>query len=220
MQKTTKHFSPNTSSNKKLPPSFYLQDTIEVARQLLGKRLVHIFNGKKLSGVIVETEAYLGAQDPACHSFGYKKTPRTSVMFQPGGCAYVYFIYGMYHCLNVVSGPEGEPEAVLIRAIAPDPNEENYRQMIANRKMSFKKVAALHPKDLCGGPGKLAQAFAITRSLNGLSFQSPTLYIEEASSFADSDIVTSERIGISPYNEAAFWPLRFYVKGHPCISVT
>lgn len=143
----------NENPSRKLKESFYLRDTLEVAQDLLGKKLVRIDEkGEKLSGLITETEAYLGSKDPACHSYKNKKTPRTECLYLKGGHAYIYFIYGMYYCFNVVTRDEKSPEAVLIRALMPLEGKEI---MIKNRfgeKKSlshFKTLSQLkHSKDL------------------------------------------------------------------------
>ena len=110
----------------KLPLDFYRQKTAVVAKKLLGKTLVHIVNGQRISGIITETEAYLGTTDRACHTFGDRRTTRTEAMYLPGGHSYVYFIYGMYNCFNVVTRDEKSPEAVLIRALEPVDGIEHF----------------------------------------------------------------------------------------------
>ena len=107
-----------------LPKSFYNRDTVEVARDLLGKYLVREYQGEQLVCRIMETEAYVGRIDKACHAYGYKRTPRTQTLFAPPGTAYIYLIYGMYHCLNLVTEPEGEPCAVLLRGAVPVQNRD------------------------------------------------------------------------------------------------
>ena len=134
-------------STKKLPAAFYLQDTVEVARQLIGKRLVHRVNGQELSAIICETEAYTGFSDKACHS--YKgRTERTEVMFEAGGRAYVYLIYGMYCCFNITTREAGVPEAVLIRAACPLEGIETMRALRQQKKTGQKfkrKESSLRP---------------------------------------------------------------------------
>src|SRR5207237_8693547 len=129
----------------KLSPAFYQQSTLEVAKSLLGKVLVRRLNGKNLAGKIVETEAYIGPEDLACHA-SKGKTPRTAIMFQNGGCAYVYMIYGFYFCLNAVTEAEGYPAAVLIRAVEPLEPIASMRRLGKNPCT----VSALH-----SGPGRL-----------------------------------------------------------------
>lgn len=154
----------NGLPGKKLPPEFYLQDTVQVARQLIGKLLVRRVEGQTLSAIICETEAYTGFSDKACHS--YKgSSPRTRIMFEAGGRAYVYLIYGMYSCLNVTTREEGVPEAVLIRAASPVEGIERMMQL----RQSKKPIKSLKENTLLSGPGRLCDALAITREQNGLS---------------------------------------------------
>jgi len=134
---------------KSLAEDFYCRETVSVARELLGQVLVRVLpDGLSLFGQIVETEAYLGLEDPACHSFGGRLSPRTQTLYLRGGYSYVYFIYGMYHCFNVVTGDENTPEAVLIRAVQP---LEGLEAMWRVRSKAQKD------RDLCSGPGKLCQ---------------------------------------------------------------
>ena len=188
-----------------LPPDFYANETTAVARALLGKLLVHETPQGTLAGRIVETEAYL-ADDPACHAYSGKKTPRTAVMFGAPGVAYIYFIYGVHHCFNVVTGPEGRGEAVLIRALEPVCGIE-LMQAYRNQRVL---------KNLCSGPGKLVYAMGITRSLNACSLREPPLYLADPVAAPEKfKIVTTTRIGIA---KGAALPLRFYIKGNPFIS--
>ncbi len=169
----------------KLKASFFARDTVTVARDLLGRRLVRRLDGERLSGIICETEAYVGEADTACHA-SRGCTPRTRVMYGPPGHYYVYLIYGMYHMLNIVTAAEGEPEAVLLRALFP---EEGVETMRANRR-----GAPL--RQLVNGPGKLCQALAIDRSLNGLSVESGELWLEEGVAVSPEQVLTSPRVGI------------------------
>lgn len=190
-------------STGKLETQFYIQDTITVARGLLGKKLVRVHKGRRLAGYIVETEAYLGLEDPACHSFNSRRTPRTEVMFGPGGYAYIYFIYGMYNCFNVVTRASGHPEAVLIRALWP---AEGIEQMQRHRQK--KRLI-----DLASGPGKLCQALKIDKSLNGKSLTGKEIFIEETGLKIDSrQIIENPRIGIEYAQDAIHWPLRFSIE--------
>jgi DNA-3-methyladenine glycosylase len=183
----------------RLTQKFYSQDTISVARGLLGQRLVHQPPaGPQLSGRIVETEAYLGSEDQAAHSYGGRRTERTEVMFGPPGFSYVYFIYGMYNCLNVVTERQGVPEAVLIRALALDGND----QVLAN------------------GPGKLCRALGLDRRHNALDLtRDPNLWIEHAPKLAEHEIVEGPRVGLGDRYDAVHWPLRFGWKNHPALSL-
>lgn len=161
-----------------------------------------------MSGVITETEAYLGLADRACHSFGGRQTVRVKSMYLDGGHAYIYFIYGMYYCFNVVTRSCDHPEAVLIRAIEPI---EGILQM---KKLRHEE----NPKKLTNGPGKLCQALAIDRSQDGISLQSDEIFIEDHKKISAANQVSRPRIGISSAQEAVEWPLRFYIKNCDFIS--
>jgi DNA-3-methyladenine glycosylase len=191
-----------------LPADFYQVDTPELAQKLLGKLLVH----GQTSGIIVETEAYLGTRDPASHAYrGPGK--RNAVMFGHPGHAYIYFTYGMHYCFNVVGGPEEVGEAVLIRALEPVDGIEVMQQ---RRKTDVLKL-------LCSGPAKLVQALGIAKEHNGTSLVDGPIQIHEPSgshhpstgSGNKLEIVTAPRIGIS---QAVNLPLRFYIKGSPFVS--
>ena len=145
-------------------------DPITVARRLLGQRLVRVINRQRLAGTIVEVEAYLGAVDAAAHTYQGRRTKRNEAMYLPGGHAYVYFTYGMHHCLNVVCGRADEGVAVLVRAIEPT---EGLARMYRNRR------TAKRESDLCSGPAKLTQAMEIDRALNGTDLRTAeSLFIE------------------------------------------
>ncbi len=187
----------------RLGRDFYARDTLDVARELLGKRLVRAIDGERLSGLIVETEAYIGEEDRACHA-SRGRTPRTEVMYGPPGHAYIYFIYGMYHCLNVVTDRVGFPAAVLIRGIQP---QEGVEYMRRNRR--FRPEG-----ELTNGPGKLCQALAIDRGLNGLDLcHSDLLFIEEAVVPDLEEIEVTPRIGIRADAIAKRRPWRFLLTG-------
>ncbi len=205
-----------------LAKDFYYQSTEEVARQLLGKTLVYQNIAKQVfSGIIVETEAYLGLKDPACHSFRGKITSRNKYLYQEGGYTYVYFIYGMYYCMNFVTKSNKEPEAVLIRAIEPQKGLAYMRQ---NRKHSFKKSPKNKKPEtyLTSGPGKLCQAFGFDLTHNKLKLTQnkpyPAIYVLDASTLSLRQISKVPRIGIQSYGEVALWPLRFYIKDNPFVS--
>jgi DNA-3-methyladenine glycosylase len=188
---------------KKLPRRFYRRPTIQVARGLLGKRLVRVQNGRRLSGIIVETEAYLGVKDAAAHTFGGHRSPRNEAMYGDGGHAYVYFIYGMHFCLNTVTRRKNQPEAVLIRALEPCEGIELMR--------AFRKVKK--DRDLANGPGKLCEALQIKRPLNGVDLTGDELFIEDAGiKVQRSQITAGPRIGVDYAGLAAKWPLRFLIK--------
>ncbi len=173
-----------------LPRTFYNRPTEQVARDLLGQRLVRLYEGRRLAGLITETEAYIGQDDLACHArFGL--TPRSAIMFGPPGHAYVYFTYGMHWMLNVITEAEGFPAAVLIRAIVP---EEGLEVMQALRPRP-----ARSPARLTDGPAKLAQALGIDKRLNGHDLCQPSaeLFIEKAPPIPDAAIVLGPRIGLN-----------------------
>jgi len=183
------------------PRAFYNRPATDVARALLGAVLVH----GTTSGRIVETEAYLGLQDRAAHSWR-GVTPRTRVMFGPPGHAYVYLIYGMYECLNVVAEPEGSPGCVLIRAVEP---------LEGIPRMKRRRPGARNIEDLASGPGKLTLALGITRRENGLDFTRGRLTIHPPISSAKFEIGVSSRIGIK---HCADWPLRFFIQDNRFVS--
>jgi DNA-3-methyladenine glycosylase len=189
---------PMSSSVKKsmikLPRSFYNRDTILVARELLGKHLVHAVAGEERIGRIVEVEAYLGPHDLAAHS-SKGLTARTKIMFGPPGYSYVYLIYGIHHCMNVVTEPEGNGAAVLLRALEPV-------QSISSRT---------------NGPGLLCQAMGIDRRLNGHDLLSDDFYIADPGS-ADHKIIKGPRIGVDYAKHWARRHLRFYIKGNSFVS--
>jgi len=191
----------------KLPTEFYMQDTRTVAKELLGKVLVRKIGNKTLSGIIVETEAYLGNKDPACHSFGNKKTARNKSMFLSGGHSYVYFIYGMYFCFNVVTNDESAPEAVLIRAIEPLAGIKEMRSLRNVKK-------DIH---LTSGPGKLCMALSVNQELDGLKLNSSKIFICERKHnlLSNIKIAKSPRIGINAKNAGHSWKLRYYIKSNP-----
>lgn len=184
-----------------LPRSFYERHTVAVARDLLGKVLVH----GPTAGVIVETEAYLGGDDLASHS-ARGITNRTRVIFGPPGHAYVYFIYGMYECLNLVAEPAGQPGCVLIRAVEPVGGIDLMRQ---------RRPAARRLEDLASGPGKLTLALGITRAHNGADVTRGALVVRDPAESRRLAIATTPRIGI---RECADWPLRFIVRGNRFVS--
>ncbi|MBU0687810.1 MAG: DNA-3-methyladenine glycosylase [Candidatus Margulisbacteria bacterium] len=185
-----------------LPRHFYDRSTLTVAKNLLGKLLVHKVGKSILSGVIVETEAYT-ANDPACHA-SRGKTKRNAVMYGRPGHAYVYFIYGNHFCINAVTESHGIAGAVLIRALAP---VDGVRSMQRRRR----KSEVTH---LANGPGKLCQALGIARAENGCDLTLGSLIIA-AYDFGKFSMVKAPRIGIS---QATDWPWRFYVKGNKFVS--
>ncbi len=194
--------------NAALPRDFYGRDTIAVAKELLGKVLVRETPAGRSSVRIVETEAYCGPHDKACHA-SKGMTDRNRVMFGAPGHAYVYFIYGMYHCLNFVTERDGYPAAVLVRACEP---LEGVEAMWGLRKKAKKLT------DLTSGPGRLCMALDIDRSLNGLDLcKKGPLYVEDGDDV--HDIVSGKRIGVDYAGEYKDKPWRFYIKNSPFVSV-
>jgi DNA-3-methyladenine glycosylase len=194
---------------KRLPREFFRRDPQTVAQQLLGQRLVRQVEGTRVSGLIVETEAYLGVIDKAAHSFGGRRTKRTETMYADGGTAYVYLNYGIHHLFNVVTDSTDVPTAVLIRAIEPT---EGLERMQANRPAARSLI------DLCNGPGKVAAALEIDRSHDQLDLvTSAELFLEQVLA-PTSRIVRAPRIGVDYAAEWARRKLRFYLRGSPFIS--
>jgi len=193
---------------KKLPISFYTRKATVVAKNLLGKLLVHQTKAGLTSGMIVETEAYIGAYDKACHAY-HNHSARTDIMFHPGGIAYVYLIYGMYSCFNVVTGLAGQGDAVLIRALEPVDGLDLMQKRRGRQKNFI---------NLTNGPGKLCQAMDITRELYGAKLQSTKLYLAEYRKIPRSQILISPRRNIDYAEEAKDFLWRFYVKNNPYVS--
>ena len=184
-----------------LKRDFYARPTVEVARALLGKVLVH----GPAAGIIVETEAYLGGDDLAAHA-AHGVTPRTRVIFGPPGHAYVYFIYGMYECLNLVAEPDGRPGAVLIRALEPAAGLD----LMWQRRPAARKL-----EDLASGPGKLTLALAITRAQDGADVTRGSLVVRQPVETRAIEIQAGPRVGIT---RCADWPLRFSIRGNRFVS--
>ena len=195
---------------ERLTAEFFDRDTLVVARELLGKRLVRVIDGQALTVRITETEAYIGRMDKACHAYGYKRTPRTETLFAPPGTAYIYLIYGMYHCLNFVTEAEGEPAAVLLRAVEPATPAD--REALSLRRFGC-KVGDMTPyqrKNFLNGPGKVCKALDLTRTQNALSLMGEELYLLDAGE-TPKHIHTSKRVGIDYAEEAVHFPWRFYL---------
>jgi DNA-3-methyladenine glycosylase len=196
-----------------LPRKFYFSDAVTLARSLLGKRSIHRSPDGVTSGRIVETEAYAGFHDAACHSYrrkGPEGNHRTNIMFARGGYAYVYLIYGMYHCFNVVAADVGEPEAVLIRALEPlegIPLMEKRRQI----------TGAV--KKLCNGPGKLCVAMGITREHYGCDLRLGELVIVDSNQAVPPEAIeATPRINVDYSGDAAEYPYRFILRESPFLS--
>ncbi|MGI4804535.1 MAG: DNA-3-methyladenine glycosylase [Janthinobacterium lividum] len=195
----------------KLPINFYKsKEVVTIARNLLGKYLFTNINGEISGGFITETEAYNGIIDKASHAYGNRLTNRTKTMYAAGGVAYVYLCYGIHEMLNVVTSEEGEPHAVLIRAINPT---EGLDLMLERRNMISLK------NNLTAGPGSVAKALGVNRTMNGLSFLGDEIWIEDRGlSFSETEIAAVPRVGVAYAKEDALLPYRFYVKGNPFVS--
>ena len=195
---------------------FYNRDSIIVAKELLGKFLVHESKGYKLVSRIVETEAYMGVIDKADHSYGGRRTKRVEVMYGKPGFSYVYLIYGMYNCLNIVANQEGIPHCVLIRGVEPI---EGIDIMANNRyNKAYDQLTRSQKIGLTNGPGKLCMALDIDRNHNGLDVCGDELYVQEGDNEA-FDVVSAKRIGIDYAEEARDFLWRFYIKDNKYVSV-
>lgn len=199
----------------KLDREFYLQDTLTIARDLLGKYLVHETSKFKVIGRIIETEAYIGPEDKGSHSYGGKRTKRNEVMYWIGGTSYVYIIYGMYYCFNVVTEQENKPSAVLIRAVEPILGQSVMSRLRYN--LEYSKLSPQERINLTKGPGKLCTAMGISKLENGVDLCGDKLYIcsEPSDSFV---IKTSPRININYAEEYKDKPWRFYIAGSKYVS--
>lgn len=198
------------SNERPLGRSFYLEPTLRVARGLLGKLLVHETAEGRTGGRVVEVEAYRGPRDRAAHSFGGRRTPRNETMYGPPGRAYVYFIYGMHHCVNVVTRPPGVPEAVLIRALEP---LEGLDLMRARRGLPDAPAWRL-----CRGPGALCRALGLDRRHDGADLVRGPLRMLDAPGVAAASVVRTPRIGVSYAGADAARPWRYLVRGTPAVS--
>jgi DNA-3-methyladenine glycosylase len=195
----------------KLPESYYLNDdVVALSRDLIGKYLFTGIDGLITGGYIVETEAYNGIVDKASHAFGNRNTPRTSTMFKAGGIAYVYLCYGIHEMFNIVTSVEGQPRAILIRAIEPT---EGLDIMLMRRNIPLVKPS------ITSGPGSVARALGISRKINAFSLQGPEIWLEDRGlTFPDESIAAVPRVGVSYAGQDALLPYRFYVKGNPYVS--
>jgi DNA-3-methyladenine glycosylase len=191
-----------------LPDSFYTRkDVTQIARQLLGKKLVSNVLGKKSGGIIVETEAY-SFRERGCHAYDSKMTNRNKVMFEAGGVAYVYLCYGIHNLFNVVTNKQGVADAVLVRALEPVEGEE--------WMLSRMKTTSL--KRITSGPGKLTKALGIDRTFDGKELNSIELWIEEGVKVSSHQIIASARIGIDYAGADALLPWRFSIRDNPWVS--
>ena len=203
---------------KKLPREFYLRDdTLQIASELLGKILVvPTKNGERVSGMIVETEAYMGAIDKAAHSYGNRRTARTETMYAIGGTVYIFFIYGMYFQFNVVVGAIDTPHAILIRAVEPVEGVEIMRER--RRLKSKKPQTKIIDKNLTSGPGKLCIALGIDKTFNNEDLLGNRVWLEDGKQFSGAEITSGKRIGIDYAEEFAEKPWRFWVKDNQFVS--
>jgi DNA-3-methyladenine glycosylase len=201
----------------RLSREFYSQDTLTAARLLLGKYLIRRLDcGEVLAGRVTETEAYIGRCDKACHAYNCRRTPRTEILFAPPGHAYIYLIYGMYHCLNFVTEPEGEPAAVLLRAIQPVAGLDTMvRLRYGDRPLTPQRL-----RRLTDGPGKVCRALRLTRAENGMDLTGDTLFLcdsPEDAGLPGSEVPrerlrTGPRIGVDYAEEARDFPWRFWLE--------
>ena len=201
----------------RLDEKFFLRDTVQAAQDLLGRYLVRVTGGETMVCRVTETEAYIGAVDKACHAYGGKRTPRTETLYAAPGTAYVYLIYGMYNCLNFVTGPEGEASAILVRGCVPVYNAD----AIARRRfgVAAAEMSAYQRKNFLNGPGKLCRGLSIDRALNALPLGSSALYLaDELPEYGlerrpnDLPFRTGKRIGIDYAEEAIDFPWRFWLE--------
>ena len=192
------------ATGRPLPPSFYDRPTEGVARDLLGAVLEHRAPDGVVRGRIVETEAYLGPHDPACHAAA-GLTARTRTLHGPPGTAYVYFVYGMHWCFNAVTREEGHGSAVLIRAIEP----------MSGLSLMRRRRGVDRDVDLTSGPARLCDAFGLTRAQDGARLDRGALRILRDTEVPDEEVIIGPRIGI---RKAAEWPLRFYIRGNRFVS--
>lgn len=195
----------------KLPESYYLgDDVVAISKDLIGKYLFTCIDGIITGGYIVETEAYNGAIDRASHAYGNRHTQRTSIMFKQGGISYVYLCYGIHEMFNIVISVEGNPLAILIRAIQPT---DGIEAMQIRRNMPVLKPT------ITKGPGSVAKALGISRNINAVSLQSDVIWLEDRGlTFPDDHIAVGPRIGVDYAKEDALLPYRFYVKGNIYVS--
>lgn len=195
---------------------FYNRSALDVAQDLLGKILVREVDGKILKGKIVETEAYIGSIDKACHAYNGRRTKRTEILYEDPGVSYIYFIYGLYHCFNVVTNKKDVAEAVLIRAIEPL-NELDYISNIRYNK-KYDELTKAQSKNLTNGPSKLCLAYLLNKDLNAVKlYEKGAVYITDDNN-EDFEIVASKRIGIDYAEEAKDFLWRFYIKDNIYVS--
>jgi DNA-3-methyladenine glycosylase len=193
-------------------PETYFQspDVVALSRDLIGKYLFTSIDDEITGGYIVETEAYAGVMDKASHAYGGRITPRTQTMYMPGGVSYVYLCYGIHEMFNIVTSVEGQPHAILIRAVQPT---DGIDVMMRRRNMNTLKP------NITKGPGSVAKALGISRKINAFSLQGDTIWVEDRGlTFADEAIAAVPRIGVDYAGDDALLAYRFYVKGNIYVS--
>lgn len=203
-------------NTRKLPREFYNRTSIDIAKDLLGKYLVHVVDGVEIVGKVVETEAYMGPSDKAAHSFNNRRTKRTEVMFGPPGFAYVFAIYGMHFCMNVVTAEVDNPQAVLIRALEPIAGLKKMAELRYKKELSNCNKREI--VGLTNGPGKLCKSMDITRINDGDDLCGDRLYIIESMTEQQFQVVPTTRININYAEEAIHYPWRFYIQGNKYVS--
>lgn len=198
----------------KLSRNFYTRNTFQISREILGKILVHNSQKGITSGRIVEVEAYVGPNDPASHTYLNRRTQRTEIQFREGGFIYVYQVYGIHFCFNVVTEAENKPEVILVRALEPI---EGIKLMIKRR--GFKEVNQRNIFNLANGPAKLCEAMEINKTHYGADLCGNKIYIvDDNFHIKPEDIIASPRINIDYSGKAAEYPWRFFIKGNPFVS--
>ncbi|TSZ68964.1 DNA-3-methyladenine glycosylase [Bagarius yarrelli] len=215
----SQYFPSKSNPGVRLRFDFFNQPCVDLAKALLGKVLVRRNpDGTELRGRVVETEAYLGGEDKASHSAGGKHTERNTAMFMKPGTIYVYTIYGIYLCMNISS--QGEGAAVLLRSLEPLQGQDVMRTLRASKRKGGAKL--VKDKELCNGPSKLCQALDVQRCFDRRDLSSDAdVWLEMDSDWVtpEADVVSAPRIGVESYGEWAVKPLRFYLRGHRCVSV-
>ena len=201
---------------EKLNREFYNRNSLIVAKELLGKYLVNNIEGTQFIGKIVEVEAYMGPDDKAAHSYNNRLTERTKIMYGDAGHAYVYFIYGMHFCMNVVVEAKGKPQAVLIRALEPvSPKEVMAKRRYGKTLEELKRSELI---SITNGPGKLCKAMGINKENNGEDLCGENLYIIQGEEQDKFNMVSTKRINIDYAEEAKDYPWRYYIENNPYIS--
>jgi len=204
--------SKNSTNNPvKLPFSYYLnQDVLFLAKDLLGKVLFTQIDGKITAGIIVETEAYFGVQDKASHAYGGRRTDRTETLYSEGGISYVYLCYGIHNLFNVVSSVDGEPHAILIRAVEP---------LIGKDIMELRRNMPVTKGAISAGPGSAAKALGINRNFNQKDLTGEEIWIEDHDiKYKPDEVAATPRVGVAYAQEDALLPWRFFIKNNKYVS--